>query len=135
MDKKSIPEMNKDFLTKKNQELQEKLNELEIRIQALEPDNKNDFNTELTEKQINGLNTDIFDCGFSRRVLVCLKCQMFHDRETVTLKDVATIKMHILKRVRNIGKYSVQEIVNKLAEFDLTTDMEILCSNGKYYKK
>ena len=135
MEQKNISEMDKDFLTKKYQELQEKLNELEIRIQALEPYNNNGFNTELTEKQINGLNTDIFDCGFSRRVLVCLKCQMFHDRETVTLKDVATMKMDILKRIRNIGKYSIQEIVDKLAEFDLTTDMEILCSDGKYYKK
>ena len=82
MEQKNISEMEKDFLTKKNHELQEKLNELEIRIQALEPDNKNDFNTELTEKQINGLNTDIFDCGFSRRVLVCLKCQILAQMKT-----------------------------------------------------
>lgn len=132
----------RDALQKENDDLKKEIDELNHKIALLTNDpeartNLSDqgYKKELNEKQVNGLSKDIFDCGFTVRVLNCLKSLSTSDYYINTLKDVAMIKMKDMKQIRNLGKNSIQEIVDKLAEYDLTLDMDIMEIEGKHYSK
>lgn len=132
----------RDALQKENENLKNEIEELKHKIAVLTnaPESKTNlaghgFVKELTEKQVTGLRKDVFDCGFTVRVLNCLKAQTTEDYSIDTLKEVAMIKTHDLKRFRNFGKNSLQEIIDKLEEYDLTLGMEFFEANGKIYTK
>lgn len=130
----------KAALEKENQALKDRIKELEEKIEILGPTSEqyianHGFVKELTEKQVEGLRKDVFDCGFTVRVLNCLKAQTTEDYYIETLKEVVMIKPTELKRFRNFGKNSLQEIIDKLAEYDLTLGMSFFEANGKIYTK
>lgn len=132
----------RDALQKENENLKTEIEELKHKIAILTnaPESKTNlaghgFVKELTEKQVKGLSKNVFDCGFTVCVLNCLKAQSTYDYSIETLKEVAMIKMSELKRFRNFGKNSLKEIIDKLEEYDLTLDMDIIEMDGKYYCK
>ena len=132
----------RDALQKENENLKTEIEELKHKIAILTnaPESKTNlaghgFVKELTEKQVKGLSKNVFDCGFTVRVLNCLKAQSTYDYSIETLKEVAMIKMSELKHFRNFGKNSLKEIIDKLEEYDLTLDMDIIEMDGKYYCK
>lgn len=125
----------RDALEKKNVELQSTIKDLQAQIELLSPKSKeslanNGYCNELTEKQVAGLNLRVLDVDFKVRILNCLRAE-----DVITIKDLVKVSPAELKQYRNFGKNSLQEILDKLAEFDLTLGMDIVEINGKYYSK
>ena len=113
---------------------------LQKKLQLLAPDakvslSKYGYSKELTEKQVEGLQKNIFDCNFSVRVLNCLKAGSIDDTNIATLRDVVRFTASDLKKFRNFGKNSAEEIIQFLAKYDLVLGMDIAEIEGKYYCK
>lgn len=130
-----------EALKEENKKLKEQIEELKHKIELMSdaPESRtylasNGFCKELTEKQIEGLKQSILECGFTVRSMNCLKSVVGSDREFI-LANIVTFSMTDVKRFRNFGKNSLQEVVDKLAEYDLTFGMDIIEIEGKYYLK
>lgn len=130
----------RDALEKENLDLKDRIKELEEKIKLLEPSAEanivsHGYGTELSEKQVEGLSVSICECGFTVRVVNCLKSYSQGENNILTLKDVVPIPSSELCKFRNFGKNSLTEIISKLAEYDLALGMDIVEINGKYYQK
>ena len=130
----------RDALEKENEELKKTIDKLHEQLDLLAPDAKAalsryGYGKELTEKQIRGLQKNIYDCDFTVRVLNCLRAYNYGDESFTTLKDIVKFTATDLKKLRNFGKNSANEIINQLAKYDLTLGMEIVEVDGKYYCK
>ena len=130
-----------EALKEENTKLKEQIEELKHKIELMAdaPESRtylasNGFCKELSDKQIEGLKQSILDCGFTVRSMNCLKSVVGSDREFI-LANIVTFPMSDVKRFRNFGKNSLQEVVDKLAEYDLTFGMDIIEIEGKYYCK
>lgn len=90
------------------------------------------YTVELTQKQVAGLQLSIFDCGFSSRV--CNSLRVINENgETVTLADVVQYSSSDLLKFRNFGKNSLAEIQEKLAQYNLKFNMDVIEIEGKYF--
>lgn len=132
----------RDELEKANEELKKDVEKLQEKLELLSPNAKvalsrYGYGKELSEKQIQGLHINVFDCNFTVRVLNCLKSYWDYDTDEriSTIRDVVKFKESDLKKFRNFGKNSAAEIVQFLEKYDLTLGMEIVEIDGKYYSK
>ena len=130
----------RDALEKENEELKKTIDKLHEQLDLLAPDaraalSRYGYGKELTDKQIRGLQKNIFDCDFTVRILNCLKAYCYGDESITTLKDIVRFTATDLKKFRNFGKNSANEIINQLAKYDLTLGMDIVEVDGKYYCK
>lgn len=132
----------RNALEEANEELKKDVEKLRKQLELLSPNaqvalSRYGYGKELTEKQIQGLHKNIFDCNFTVRVLNCLKSYWNYenDESITTIRDVVKFKESDLKKFRNFGKNSAAEIVDFLAKYDLTLGMEIVEIDGKYYSK
>lgn len=130
-----------EALKEENTKLKEQIEELKHKIELMAdaPESRtylasNGFCKELSEKQIEGLKQSILECGFTVRSMNCLKSVVGSDGEFI-LANIVTFPMSDVKRFRNFGKNSLQEVIDKLAEYDLTFGMDIIEIEGKYYCK
>ena len=90
------------------------------------------YTVELTQKQVAGLQLSIFDCGFSARVSNSLRV-INEDGGIVTLANVVQYSPSDLLKFRNFGKKSLAEIQEKLAQYDLKFNMDVVEIEGKYF--
>ena len=132
----------RNALEEANEELKKDVEKLRKQLELLSPNaqvalSRYGYGKELTEKQIQGLHKNIFECNFTVRVLNCLKSYWNYetDESITTIRDVVKFKESDLKKFRNFGKNSAAEIVDFLAKYDLTLGMEIVEIDGKYYSK
>lgn len=130
----------RDALEKENEDLKKTIDKLQEKLDLFAPDaraalSRYGYGKELTEKQIRGLQKDIFDCDFTVRVLNCLKAYCDSDGSVLTLKDVVKFTASDLKKFRNFGKNSAKEIIDQLTKYDLTLGMDIVEIEGKYFSK
>lgn len=132
----------RNALEEANEELKKDVEKLRKQLELLSPNaqvalSRYEYGKELTEKQIQGLHKNIFECNFTVRVLNCLKSYWNYetDESIATIRDVVKFKESDLKKFRNFGKNSAAEIVDFLAKYDLTLGMEIVEIDGKYYSK
>jgi hypothetical protein len=132
----------RDALIEERDKLKEQIEELKHKIDLASPEtlehlSRNGYRYELTEKQIKGLKLDIFECGFSTRVLNCLNGQLHwpHEDNERLLAHFVKFPLSSVKNFRNLGRRSIKELTDKLAEYDLTFGMDIVEINGKYYCK
>lgn len=132
----------RNALEEANEELKKDVEKLRKQLELLSPNaqvalSRYGYGKELTEKQIQGLHKNIFECNFTVRVLNCLKSYWNYetDESIATIRDVVKFKESDLKKFRNFGKNSAAEIVDFLAKYDLTLGMEIVEIDGKYYSK
>lgn len=127
------------MLEKENEELKARISQLESKISMLvdTPESKQRLTDlghtqELTQKQVAGLQLSIFDCGFSVRVCNSLKV-INENGGIVTLADVVQYSPSDLLKFRNFGKNSLAEIQEKLAQYDLKFNMDVVEIEGKYF--
>ena len=125
----------RDALEKENEELTKTIDKLYEQLDFLAPDaraalSRYGYGKELTEKQIRGLQKDIFDCDFTVRVLNCLKANCDGDKSITILKDIVKFTAGDLKKFRNFGKNSANEIINQLTKYDLTLGMDLVEIEG-----
>lgn len=132
----------RDALIAERDALKEKVEELSLKISMVNDDAEakaclatRGYGKELSEKQNEGLKKSIYDVDFSRRVINCLNAEFRWVKEKPIIADVTAFSNKDLGRVRNIGKSSVIEIKEKLAEYDLSLEMDVIETGGKYYSR
>lgn len=128
-------------LKEENTNLKKQIEELRHTIELLTkaPESKthlesNGFGNELSEKQVEGLKKSIFECGLSTRSLNCLCCVLDRKQERIWA-NIVSFTLSEAKKFRNFGKNSLQEVIDKLAEYDLTLGMDIIEIDGKYHSR
>ena len=130
----------RDALLEERNELRKQVQDLKLKLENVSPDSMghlqhNGYGHELSAIQVHGLNLKLDECGFSKRVLTCLRNSSRSGDKYVTLMDVARCPMAKIQTIRNLGSASFNEVMQKLAEYNLGFAMDIIEINGIYYSK
>lgn len=132
----------RDALIEERNTLKKKVQELSLKISMVSDDSEakacltaRGYSKELSEKQNEGLKKSIYDVDFSHRVINCLNAELRWDKERPIIADVVAFSNKDLGRIRNLGKNSKIEIKEKLAEYDLSLEMDVIEIGGKYYSR